>query len=243
VSRLILLPAIDLKQGQCVRLNQGRFDQQTVYGTDPVAMARHWQESGAEWIHLINLDGSIGNNEANLEAIKAIVKSVPAKYELGGGIRTLDDISAWLTAGVDRLILGTAICETPDLVKKAADLYPGKLAASLDSVGLKLKIRGWLEDGGQDVITAAGQLKQMGISLVIHTDVERDGTQKGPNLELAARVAEASDLPTLVAGGISGPDDLRAIKKLNCPGIIGAISGRAVYEGTLTLAMAQEIFL
>jgi phosphoribosylformimino-5-aminoimidazole carboxamide ribotide isomerase len=242
VNRLTLLPAIDLKQGRCVRLTRGRFEDETVYGTDPVAMAQYFRAQGAEWIHLVNLDGSIGNNEANRDAIIAIVKSVPAKYELGGGIRTLKDIKIWLEAGLDRLILGTAVCEEPEMVREAAKLYPGRIAASLDSAGHKLKIRGWLQDGGQDVLTAAAGLKELGISLVIHTDVERDGTQAGPNLELAARVAEVSELPTLIAGGVSGPDDLLAIKNLKAPGIIGAISGRAVYEKTLTLAMAREIF-
>ncbi|MDR2422380.1 MAG: 1-(5-phosphoribosyl)-5-[(5-phosphoribosylamino)methylideneamino] imidazole-4-carboxamide isomerase [Deltaproteobacteria bacterium] len=242
MSHLTLYPAIDLKAGRCVRLSQGRFEAETVYGNDPVAMARRWVGQGAEWIHLVNLDGSLGHQSANREAIAAMVKEVPARYQLGGGIRSLEAMEAWLDLGVERLILGTLVCESPELAEKACARFPGRLAASLDSIGTRLKVRGWLEDGGQDVLTTAAGLKKMGFSLAIHTDVERDGLLTGPNLALAAEVAKASGLPTLVAGGVAGPQDLWALKNLNAPGLIGAISGRAIYEGTLDLATARRIF-
>jgi phosphoribosylformimino-5-aminoimidazole carboxamide ribotide isomerase len=242
VSPLTLFPAIDLKDGRCVRLFKGRFNEATVYGDDPVAMAQRWVNEGANYLHLVNLDGSIGLKNANLAAIRNIVKSVPVKLQLGGGVRTLEDMKAWLDLGVDRLILGTVICEDPKLVAKAASLFPTRLAASLDSVGERLKIRGWLEDGGQDVLTAASRLKDLGVSVVIHTDVDRDGAQSGPNLELAAKVAQAADLPTIVAGGVSGLKDLLALRDLQAPNIIGAITGRAIYEGTLDLAAGLKIF-
>jgi phosphoribosylformimino-5-aminoimidazole carboxamide ribotide isomerase len=241
VSELLLLPAIDLKDGRCVRLAQGRFEDETVYGDDPVAMAKRWVALGAEWIHLVNLDGSLGHLAANREAIVNIVQSVPAKYQLGGGIRTLDAMKSWLEVGVDRLILGTIVCQDPQLVRQAGQMFPGRLAASLDSKGRALKIQGWLEDAGQDVLTVAATLKELGVSLVIHTDVERDGLQTGPNWPLAAEVAKVSGLPTLVAGGVSGSNDLIALRDLKAAGVIGAISGRALYEGTLDFTEAQRI--
>ncbi|MDR2141788.1 MAG: 1-(5-phosphoribosyl)-5-[(5-phosphoribosylamino)methylideneamino] imidazole-4-carboxamide isomerase [Deltaproteobacteria bacterium] len=241
MTQLTLIPAIDLKDGRCVRLTQGRFEDETVYGDDPVVMAKRWVSEGTQWLHLVNLDGSLGHEKANRAAIEAIVALSLAKIQLGGGIRTLTAIETWLDAGVDRLILGTLVCEDPRLVEKACAQFPGRLAASLDSVGSRLRIRGWLADGGQDVLTVAATLKDLGLSLVIHTDVERDGTQLGPNLPLAAEVARLSGLPTLVAGGVAGPQDLEALKNLAAPGIIGAISGRALYEGALSLAQARLI--
>ncbi|MDR0547812.1 MAG: 1-(5-phosphoribosyl)-5-[(5-phosphoribosylamino)methylideneamino]imidazole-4-carboxamide isomerase [Deltaproteobacteria bacterium] len=242
MSELTFYPAIDLKEGRCVRLRQGDFQAETVYGDDPVAMARRWAGQGATWIHLINLDGAKDESEANQKVIAKVIKTVPANYQLGGGIRTLEAMAAWLDLGVARLILSTLVLENPELTTKAASRFPGRLAASLDSKGRDLKVRGWRESAGVDVIEAAKGLKALGVSLVIHTDVARDGTSDGPNLSLAAEVARSADLPTLVAGGVAGPQDLAAIKNLNAPLIVGAISGRAIYEGTLTIAQANAIF-
>ncbi|MDR0355088.1 MAG: 1-(5-phosphoribosyl)-5-[(5-phosphoribosylamino)methylideneamino] imidazole-4-carboxamide isomerase [Deltaproteobacteria bacterium] len=228
-----LIPAIDLKEGQCVRLFQGRFEEKTVYGSDPLAMARRWADCGAKIIHLVDLDGSLGNNEENRKAIASIRENLDLEIELGGGLKTLDDLKGWFDLGLDRLILGTAVCENPSMVEKACSLWPGKVAAALDASGRRLKVWGWRRESGQDLLETASTLKKMGISLAIHTDVDRDGTQLGPNIDLAREVAQRADLPTVVSGGISGSQDLLAVKNAEEPLFYGVISGKALYEGTL----------
>jgi phosphoribosylformimino-5-aminoimidazole carboxamide ribotide isomerase len=228
-----LIPAIDLKDGQCVRLLRGRFEDKTVYGPDPAAMAKRWADSGAQLIHLVDLDGSLGRNEENRRALTDIRRAVSVELELGGGLKTMESLEVWFDIGLDRLIMGTAVCENPDLVARAASRWPGRLAAALDASGRNLKTWGWRRDGGQDLLEAASGLKALGLSLVIHTDVDRDGTQEGPNLEMAASVAEAADLPTVVSGGVSGLSDLEAVARSNNPLFYGVISGKALYEGVL----------
>ncbi|MDR2302545.1 MAG: 1-(5-phosphoribosyl)-5-[(5-phosphoribosylamino)methylideneamino] imidazole-4-carboxamide isomerase [Deltaproteobacteria bacterium] len=231
---MLLIPAIDLKDGQCVRLVQGRFEDKTVYGTDPAAMARRWADLGAKLIHLIDLDGSLGESEPNRQAIMAIRREVKIPLQLGGGLKTMDNLAAWFDLGLDRLILGTAVCENPQLVEKASARWPGRVAAALDASGRTLKVWGWCRDGGRDLLETAALLKNLGVSLIIHTDVDRDGTKAGPNLEMATKVRQSSGLPTIVSGGISGEGDLRAIK--NVGGFFGVISGKALYEGNLDFA-------
>jgi phosphoribosylformimino-5-aminoimidazole carboxamide ribotide isomerase len=230
---VLLIPAIDLKEGQCVRLLRGRFEDKTVYGSDPVAMALRWAGLGASLIHLVDLDGSLGNNRENRRAIAAIRESVGVGLQLGGGLKTIDSLAVWFDLGLDRLIMGTAVCEDPGLVEKAAGRWPGRVAAALDSSGRSLKVWGWCRDGGRDLLETASGLGDLGVSLVIHTDVDRDGTQSGPNLEMALAVCQASGLPTVVSGGISGPGDLRAVKEADQGGFFGVISGKALYEGSL----------
>jgi len=237
---MILFPAIDLKDGKCVRLFQGRFSDQTVYG-HPTAMAKRWEESGASWIHLVDLDGSRGQNQANIKAIKEIRTESKIKLQLGGGLKTMESVNRWFETGLDRLIFGTVICENPKLVEQAAARYPGKIVAALDSLGQRLRVWGWERDGQLDLFSAAVGLKDLGVSLIIHTDVERDGAQEGPNVNLTAKVAQISSLPTIISGGISGIKDLEAIKQLSPPGIIGVISGKALYEGKLDFEKGQKI--
>ncbi|MDR1546646.1 MAG: 1-(5-phosphoribosyl)-5-[(5-phosphoribosylamino)methylideneamino] imidazole-4-carboxamide isomerase [Deltaproteobacteria bacterium] len=232
---MLLIPAIDLKDGLCVRLLRGRFEDATVYGRDPAAMARRWADAGAEWIHLVDLDGSLGFSEANLQAVAAVRAATDRRLQLGGGLKSLDALERWFDQGLDRLILGTAVCENPALVEAAAGRWPGRVAAALDASGRRLRVWGWQKDGGLDLLETAERLPDLGVSLIIHTDVDRDGAQEGPNLELAAEVAEVSGLPTVVSGGISGLEDLRAVRLRAAaqPRLTGVISGRALYEGTL----------
>jgi phosphoribosylformimino-5-aminoimidazole carboxamide ribotide isomerase len=230
---LFLIPAIDLKDGQCVRLVQGRFEDKTVYGQDPVAMARRWVKAGAELIHLVDLDGSLGHNELNHKAIAGVRQAVKVELQLGGGLKSMDSLAAWFDLGLDRLIMGTAVCENPDLVERAASRWPGRIAAALDSSGRTLKVWGWCRDGGRDLLETASGLKNLGVSLIIHTDIDRDGTQSGPNLELASAVHESSGLPTIISGGISGLKDLESVKAADRGGFFGVISGKALYEGSL----------
>ncbi|MDR2612889.1 MAG: 1-(5-phosphoribosyl)-5-((5-phosphoribosylamino)methylideneamino)imidazole-4-carboxamide isomerase [Deltaproteobacteria bacterium] len=236
---MLLIPAIDLKDGKCVRLVQGDFARSTVYGEDPVETARGWEKAGAELVHLVDLDASAGNS-ANRAAIEAIRAAVSCRLQLGGGIKRLEDVEYWLERGIDRLVMGTAVSENPGLVREACGRYPGRIAAALDSWGTQLRTWGWRRDGGRDLLEAAASLRGMGVSLVIHTDVERDGTQEGPNIGLARKVARVSGLPTVISGGISGEEDLKAVKG-QAPELHGIISGKALYAGTLTFARGKKI--
>ncbi len=217
---MILFPAIDLKNGLCVRLYKGRFEEQTVYGHDPAAVAERWAGEGAQWLHLVDLDGSLGDSAANREALSAIRKKVGLKIQLGGGIRSLEIADRWFDLGLDRLIIGTLACENPALTSEIAAKYPGRVAVALDAVGEDVRIRGWKESGGLNLFEVAGRMKDLGVALVIYTDVERDGTQKGPNVENTRRVAQVSGLPTVCSGGIAAIDDLAAVKPLAADGVI-----------------------
>lgn len=238
---MILFPAIDLKEGACVRLFKGRFEEQTVYSRDPAAMAARWAEAGAEWLHLVDLDASLGDSRANRRAILDIIGRVKLRLQLGGGIRGLSDAEAWFDLGLDRLVLGTAACERPALVEEIAARYPGRLAVALDAVGSRLRVRGWREDGGADLWETAAGLRDLGAALVIYTDVERDGARLGPNLENTRQVARVSGLPTICSGGVASLDDLAAVKPLAADGVVGVISGKALYEGDLDFSAGQAL--
>jgi phosphoribosylformimino-5-aminoimidazole carboxamide ribotide isomerase len=236
---LLLIPAIDLKDGQCVRLVQGRFEDKTVYGRDPAAMAERWASLGARLIHLVDLDGSIGRGGPNRKAISAIRGAVAVGLQLGGGLKDIDSLAAWFDLGLDRLIVGTAVCENPKMVEKAAGRWPGRLAAALDASGRELRVWGWQKGGGLDLLETAAGLRDLGVAMVIHTDVDRDGTQSGPNIPMAQEVMARSGLPTVVSGGVSGEADLVAVKEAG--GFFGAISGKALYEGTLDFPSGAAI--
>lgn len=237
---MILFPAIDLKSGQCVRLYKGRFEEKTVYGEDPAAVAERWAAEGAEWLHLVDLDGSLGDSAANRQALTEIRRRVDLKMQLGGGIRSLEAADRWFDLGLDRLILGTVVCEDPDLSARIAAKYPGRVAAALDAAGREIRVRGWRESGGRDLMETAAGLKDLGVAVVIYTDVERDGTQEGPNVEYTRQVALVSGLPTICSGGIATLDDLKAVKPLARDGVIGIISGKALYEGSVDYGAGRE---
>jgi len=237
---MLLFPAIDLKNGQCVRLYKGRFEEKTVYGEDPAAVAERWAAEGAEWLHLVDLDGSLGDSAANRQALTEIRRRVDLKMQLGGGIRSLDSAQRWFDLGLDRLILGTVVCEDPDLSAQIAAKYPGRVAVALDAVGREIRVRGWRASGGRDLMETAAGLKDLGAALVIYTDVERDGTQQGPNVENTRQVALISGLPTICSGGIATLDDLNTVKPLARDGVMGVISGKALYEGSLDYKAGRE---
>lgn len=238
---MILYPAIDLKNGQCVRLYKGRFEEKTVYGEDPAAVAERWASEGAEWLHLVDLDGSLGDSAANRQALTEIRRRVNLKMQLGGGIRSLETAERWFDLGLDRLILGTVVCEDPELSAKIAVKYPGRVAVALDAVGREVRVRGWQESGGRDLFETAAKLKDLGAAMVIYTDVERDGTQEGPNVDNTREVARVSGLPTICSGGIATLDDLKAVKPLAGDGVVGAISGKALYVGSLDFRAGREL--
>lgn len=238
---MLIIPAIDLKGGRCVRLMQGRFDQETVYGHDPAAMARRFAQTGVEWIHLVDLDGSVGQKPVNLEAILAIRQAVEVKLELGGGIRDLDTISFYLNHGLDRIILGTAAYRDPELVARAARLHPGRIAVGLDAKGSQIVVDGWMEKTGAHYLDLARRFEGLGVAAIIYTDVERDGTRQGPNLERTRTLAAAVNIPVIASGGVKDLADIRALMTLVSDGVIGVIIGRAIYEGSLDLSQALAV--
>ena len=238
---MFVIPAIDLKNGKCVRLLQGRFDQETVYGNDPAAMAQKWDNLGAGWIHLVDLDGSLEKKPVNQAAILSIRDAVQAKLELGGGIRDLETISFYLDKGVDRIILGTAALRNPDLVKAAAEKFPGQIALGIDAHGSEVVVEAWTEKTGRDFIEMAQYFEGLGVSALIYTDVERDGTQTGPNLERTKHLAESVNIPVIASGGIKDLEDIRKLLTLEPCGVIGAITGKALYDGTLDFERAIEL--
>ena len=238
---MILFPAIDLKEGACVRLYKGRFEEQTVYSRDPAAVAERWAAAGAEWLHLVDLDASLGDSRANRRALLDIIGRVRLKLQLGGGIRSLEDAERWFDLGLDRLILGTVVCERPALASEIAARYPGRLAVALDAAGRRVRVRGWQEDGGADLLETASGLRDLGAALVVYTDVERDGARLGPNLENTRQVARVSGLPTVCSGGVASLEDLAALKTLAADGVVGVISGKALYEGDLDFAAGQAL--
>ncbi|MDR1165355.1 MAG: 1-(5-phosphoribosyl)-5-((5-phosphoribosylamino)methylideneamino)imidazole-4-carboxamide isomerase [Deltaproteobacteria bacterium] len=236
---MLLIPAIDMRDGKCVRLVRGDFAKATVYGEDPALWAENWESQGAEWIHLVDLDASAGSAD-NRRAVREIRRRVSAKLQLGGGLKSLDSIAYWLDEGVDRLILGTLIAENPELARIAASRYPGRLAAALDSSGETLKTWGWRVSASRGLWETASGLRELGIGLVIHTDVEKDGALEGPNVDLTVRVAQAAKLPAIVSGGVRHLADLLAIRQKG-PGLYGVIAGKALYAGSLDYREGQRI--
>lgn len=237
-----LIPAIDLRGGRCVRLYQGDYARETVYGDDPAAMARHWQSLGAARLHVVDLDGARDGQQANAEAVRAIIAAVAAPVELGGGVRDLATVARWLEAGVERVFLGTAAITDPDLIETACRHFPGRVAASADARDGRIAVRGWEVDSGEALVGFARRMVEAGVCALAYTDVSRDGTLEGPNLEELAALIEA--LPAhgaqiVLAGGIGSIDDLR--RAAGVPGLDAVIIGRALYEGRIDLREAIRV--
>ena len=234
---MILYPAIDLKDGQCVRLLKGDMEKATVFGDDPAAQARSFVEAGCEWLHLVDLNGAFAGRPVNGAAVEAILSEVNVPVQLGGGIRDMETISGWLEKGLARVILGTVAVENPDLVREAARVFPGQVAVGLDARNGKVATRGWAEETDVEVTDLARQFEDAGIAAIIYTDINRDGAMQGPNIEATAALARAVSIPVIASGGVSSLDDLIALRDCGA-GLNGAISGRALYDGALDLATA-----
>ena len=234
---MILYPAIDLKDGQCVRLLKGDMEKATVFGDDPAAQARSFVEAGYEWLHLVDLNGAFAGRPVNGAAVEAILSAVNVPVQLGGGIRDMETISGWLEKGLARVILGTVAVENPDLVREAARVFPGQVAVGLDARNGKVATRGWAEETDVEVTDLARQFEDAGIAAIIYTDINRDGAMQGPNIEATAALARAVSIPVIASGGVSSLDDLIALRDCGA-GLNGAISGRALYDGALDLATA-----
>ena len=237
-----LYPAIDLRGGHCVRLHQGDFDAETVYDDDPVRVAREFDDAGAQWIHVVDLDAARTGDRTHLDQIRLMVRSVSAKIEVGGGVRTADSAAELLDAGVERVVVGTAAVERPALVEELCLEYPGRVAVGLDARGNEVAIRGWVEGSGADLVTLAQRFEGIGLAALIVTEIGRDGTLEGPAFGQLGGVLAASDIPLIASGGVGTLDDLRALVQLRSAdrGLAGIIVGRAIYEGRFDVAQALE---
>jgi phosphoribosylformimino-5-aminoimidazole carboxamide ribotide isomerase len=235
---MILYPAIDLKDGQCVRVVRGDLDTATVFNTDPAQQAETWAAAGFNWLHVIDLNGSVAGRSINGAAIEAILKSVSIPVQLGGGIRSLRDVENWIEAGVSRVILGTAAVRDPDLVKQAARLWPEQIAVSVDVRKGRVAVQGWTEDSGLDAVTVARRFEDEGVSALIVTDIDRDGALLGFNIEVFGAIADAVTIPVIAAGGLATVADIEALAARPGTPIAGAVLGRALYAGTIGPAEA-----
>ena len=239
---MILIPAIDLKDGQCVRLRQGRMDDDTVFSDNPVEMAGRWYDAGARRLHLVDLNGAFEGKPVNGEIIQEITKTYPdLPVEIGGGIRTIETVEAYLDAGVAYVIIGTKAVEDPDFVTELCKQFPGNIIVGLDAMDGKVAIKGWAEVSDVDLFDLSRRFEGDGVDAIIYTDISRDGMMQGANVENTARLAQAINIPVIASGGIHDLADVEAICKVAHYGISGAITGRAIYEGTLDFAEGQKL--
>lgn len=237
---MILYPAIDLKDGACVRLYKGEMDQATVFNDDPAAQARAFQDAGCEWLHLVDLNGAFAGAPVNAAAVEGILAATSVPAQLGGGIRDMATIEAWLQKGLARVILGTIAVRDPALVKEAARAFPGKVAVGIDARDGMVAVEGWAETTDVTATDLAKQFEDAGVAAIIYTDIDRDGAMQGPNVAATAALANAVSIPVIASGGVSSMDDLKALKDCGAP-LNGAISGRALYDGRIEVGAAAAL--
>lgn len=235
---MILYPAIDLKDGQCVRLLRGEMAMATVFGDDPAAQALKFQAAGCQWLHLVDLNGAFAGAPVNSAAVEAILKQISVPAQLGGGIRDMATIAMWLEKGLARVILGTVAVEDPGLVREAARAFPGQVAVGIDARGGFVATKGWATATTIQATDLARSYEDAGVAALIYTDIDRDGAMGGPNIEATAALAAAVNIPVIASGGVSSMTDLIALRDTGL--IAGAISGRALYDGTIDLAVAIQ---
>jgi phosphoribosylformimino-5-aminoimidazole carboxamide ribotide isomerase len=238
---MIIIPAIDIKNGKCVRLFQGRMDTETVFSDDPASMAMRWQNEGAEMIHIIDLDGAFKKSPQNLHSIKKILESIKVPVQVGGGIRNLDAIKLFLDLGVNRVIIGTEAIKNPQLVEDACGIFPERIVVGIDARKGLVAIEGWTQTTEMTAVDLAKQFEDCGVAAINFTDIQRDGMQTGPNIAETKSFAECLSIPVIASGGVSTADDIKALIPLKKVGVAGVITGRALYSGTLSLKEAIEI--
>ncbi len=235
-----IIPAVDIKDGRCVRLVQGKADQETVYSNDPLSMANHWDEEGAQTIHVVDLDGAFQGSPKNIEIVKKIIYSSSVDIQVGGGIRTLETIDAYVKAGAYRVILGTVAQKEPAFVEEACQRFPNKIIVGIDARDGLVAVKGWVEISEQKATDLAQKMKGYGIAGFIFTDISRDGMLQGPNLESIKEFAESAQLPVIASGGVSRLEDIKNLAKLESHGVEGVIVGKALYDKTLSYKEARE---
>ena len=238
---MLLIPAIDLKAGQCVRLRQGRMEDDTVFSDDPVAVAGDWVAQGARRIHLVDLDGAFAGEPRNASVVNAICKAYPdVPVQIGGGIRTMDVAKAYIDAGVRWLIVGTVAVKNPEFVDQLCERFPGNVIVGLDANNGYVATEGWAEASSMTAESLAKRFENLGVAAIVYTDIARDGMMQGVNLEATAALANAVNIPVIASGGVASIEDIRALCALEGTGVAGTIAGRALYEGTLDLSSAQQ---
>jgi phosphoribosylformimino-5-aminoimidazole carboxamide ribotide isomerase len=238
---MIVYPAIDLRGGCCVRLTQGAFDRETVYDDDPVAVARRFVAAGARWLHVVDLDGARAGRPVQAALVAAVCAAVPVPVQVGGGLRDEAAVAAVLAAGAARAVVGTVAATDPERCAAICRAHPGRVAIGLDARDGKLRTAGWTETAALDATTAAGRAAALGAAAVVYTDIGRDGTERGPDLEGTRAIARAAGVPVIASGGIGGLDDVRAVAALAADGVAGVVIGRALYTGAVRLEDALAV--
>ena len=238
---MIFFPAIDLKDGQCVRLLRGEMDQATVFNDAPAAQATHFQQQGSEWLHLVDLNGAFEGQPVNSAAVESILAAIDIPVELGGGIRDLETVEFWLDRGIRRVILGTVAVKNPDLVRAACRAHPGRVALGIDAKDGFVAVEGWAETSEITALDLARKFEDAGAAALIYTDISRDGAMQGPNIEATIAMADAVDIPVILSGGVSSMADLDAVMARASGRLEGVISGRAVYDGRIHVSKAVAV--
>lgn len=239
---MILFPAIDLKDGQCVRLRLGDMREATVYNNDPAAQARSFEAQGFEWLHLVDLNGAFAGAPVNAAAVEAILKAVQLPVQLGGGIRGLGQVETWLDKGIRRVILGTLALRQPALVREACRLFPGRIAVGIDARAGRVAVEGWAETSELTAIELARRFADAGASAIIFTDIDRDGVLAGLNIDSTLELARSVPIPVIASGGLASMDDIRRLLQPDCSILEGAITGRALYDGRIQIPEALRLF-
>jgi phosphoribosylformimino-5-aminoimidazole carboxamide ribotide isomerase len=237
---MLIIPAVDIKGGRCVRLLQGREDSETVFADDPSAMAARWEEEGAQMLHVVDLDGAFKKSPQNVKAIERILDSVRIPIQLGGGIRNMETVSKFLSLGVRRVILGTEAIRDPGLVEQACQAFPERIMVGIDARQGLVAVEGWTQTTEQEAIEVARRFEGLRLAGIVFTDIHKDGMQTGPNIEETKRMAESVSTPIIASGGVADINDIKALAGLEPVGVSGIITGRALYEGTLRLHEALE---
>ncbi|QOX78164.1 1-(5-phosphoribosyl)-5-[(5-phosphoribosylamino)methylideneamino]imidazole-4-carboxamide isomerase [Trichlorobacter lovleyi] len=238
---MIVIPAIDLKEGNCVRLEQGEMNRDTVFSDNPAEQALKWQEAGAELLHLVDLDGAFAGIPKNKAAIEAIIKTITIPAQLGGGIRDIATIEAYLSLGLSRVIIGTAAQRNPELVIEACQKFPGRIVVGIDAKNGMVAVQGWAELTDISAVDLARKFEDCGVTAIIYTDISRDGMMGGPNLEATKALAEAISIPVIASGGISSLKDIENLMAIEASGVTGAITGKAIYTGAINLREAIDL--
>jgi phosphoribosylformimino-5-aminoimidazole carboxamide ribotide isomerase len=243
---MMIIPAIDLKQGRCVRLVQGRMQEETVYSDDPAAMARRWADSGAQMLHVVDLDAAVQGNLCNRASIVGIIRAAAIPVQVGGGIRDMPAVSANLESGAQRVIIGTAAVQNPAFVREACRKYPGRIAVGIDARQGRVAIQGWTRTTETQAVDLARQLEDAGVESLIFTDIQRDGMQTGPNIDETRKLAESVRIPVIASGGVGTLAHIQTLMRLEAVGVVGVIIGKAIYTGAIrfeeALALTRQTF-